>query len=360
MAVASAVGFWVGTRDGAFRRPVGNVAHGGAHDRHTARRRFEHNRSGSFVPGRQHEEVRPLINRDQRIGRLEAMEAHTTGNPQAARERRGGARKRVFADDIQMGVGALEKHLKRAEQCVVILHRIQARDVEHTPRRTFRPLRRSKRGTIDAERNRARGPAVCDGETSLILRAHSEPGREPGSRVHRQSLAHSQLRAVPDVGERDEFTAVAGDHRWDMQTPACSGCDQSRRESPVGVQHVEWAVVSQRERSAGHIAAGCRLAVPGREWSRRAVDRLRAADGTAARTRTHRADAQDVRRAPAASESRAAVRSRRIRQSRPARCACAIICGGQFRLGRPQGRPLPIRPFVFGRGRPSGRPNCAS
>ena len=32
----------------------------------------------------------------------------------------------------------------------------------------------------------------------------------------------------------------------DMQTPACSDCDQSRRESPVGVQHVEWAVVSQR------------------------------------------------------------------------------------------------------------------
>ena len=112
----------------------------------------------------------------------------------------------------------LEKHLKRAEQCFVILDRIQAGDVEHTPRRTFRPVRRNKRGTIDAERNRARGPAVGGSETSLILRAHREPGREPGCGVHRQSLTHPQLRAVPDVGERDEFTAVAGDHRWDASS----------------------------------------------------------------------------------------------------------------------------------------------
>src|SRR5262245_46245500 len=110
-----------------------------------------------------------------------------------------------------------EEQLKRVEQRVVILDGIEAGDVEQTPRWTLSTFCRNEREAIDSERNRARGAAICRCETSLILRAHSHLRSEPRRQLHGQSLARPQLGAIRDIGERDEFAAVAGHHRWYFQ-----------------------------------------------------------------------------------------------------------------------------------------------
>src|SRR5262249_7155932 len=157
-------------------------------------------RSGSFVTRREHEQVRPLVDRNERIRRLEAEEADAFVNAQTLSQRRGGARQRVLAGNVEMCVhAALDQQLECREQRFVILARIEARDVEQSPWRTVWWGRRNEPGAVHAQRNRADGPSVLPGEARLILRTYRADGGQPRGRSNGEPLTYLPLRTVSDI-----------------------------------------------------------------------------------------------------------------------------------------------------------------
>ena len=121
--------------------PVRKIADRGSHRRHAAGRRLERHDPGRFMAGREHAEMRALVQRDHCVGRQKPVERHVTVDTEVSSQALHRTGQRVVTDDVQMDVDELRPHaLKGSEQRRLILHRIEIGGV-HRGATVARPAR---------------------------------------------------------------------------------------------------------------------------------------------------------------------------------------------------------------------------
>ena len=83
-------------RDGAIRRPVGDIADAGANHRNAARRGFERDHARRFVARRQNDEMRAAVEIDHRVDGPDTVKRHPRVDAQLVNESLDGSVERAY------------------------------------------------------------------------------------------------------------------------------------------------------------------------------------------------------------------------------------------------------------------------
>ena len=135
MASPSACGSPTGTATARCGRPVRDVSDRRADHRDARRRCLERDDARRFMTRGQHEQIGRAVEAGELAARHHAMEGHVTIQLQPPHRVMDGAVHRVLAGEVKGDIAdAIDDAPEGFDERAVILHRIQARDVQQPPR----------------------------------------------------------------------------------------------------------------------------------------------------------------------------------------------------------------------------------